>query len=652
MPTVATIVGGAFEMSKSINVARSSARLSVRVIGLLALALSVMSLMAAGSGASAPRRADTHASHTAVQPHVTIGNHACGSLSVTPNSDISGGSGGTPGSEMAIKLTWNGSPTNTHCLVPENQCPGASLSDCSAGYWLVGVFCNPLEYKASAGDYKDCDLNNAIVMTDDSSGPNNNGTGTSWNTCTTVVTLAGIFGKFFGGLPATPNCVTDGAGTGGWSDNWPVGEGSGTATGPAPETGSSHGFHPANSVDCPPSQADIVAGALRNTCAFVVVPVSFTYYCIGPVCAPDPTQPDNGISVIGNDFLATTFTYTVPSVTGISPATGNINGGTTVTITGTHFTGVNSVLFGRLKAASYKVVSDTEIQAVSPRAALPGPVDVVVSTTTGGNSKQVAGDRFSYYPPPGYWLATASGNVYAAGQAPNLGGTEVPISTPVTGIASTADGRGYWLVTSDGTVHNFGDAVDHGTLPDVGVHVNDIVAIAPTGDGRGYWLIGRDGGEFAFGDAKYHGSLPGVGVHVKDIVGMVATSNGGGYWLVGADGGVFAFGNASFVGSLPGIGVKVSDIRAMIPSPTRHGYVLVGSDGGAFVFGSGVHYYGSLPGEGIHVKNIVGLALTYGAHGYWFAGSGGVAYAFGDGQSFPEPSGLSGHLPVVAIAGT
>jgi hypothetical protein len=641
-------------MSNSLKYTRLSARRLAGAAGLLALVACLVALAAPGAalGASRSGRA-AHARHTTITPRVTIGNHACGSLSLTPNTQVSGGINGTPGTEMAVRVTWNGSTTNIKCQMPENNCPGASLSDCSAGYWLVGVFCSTLEYKATAGDYKDCDLKNAIDLTDYNHGPNNPGgyTGTSYNTCTTLVTIANIFGRFFGGLPATPNCAADGSGTGGWSDNWATGLGTGTATGPAPQSGSSVAFHPSNSVDCPPSQADIAAGALRNTCAFVVVPVSFTYYCVIGVCAPDPTLPDNGISILPQDFLATTFTYTAPGVTGITPPTGSINGGTVVTITGTHFTGTDKVYFGT-KAARFTRLSDTEIQAIAPRAALPGPVDVVVSTPAAGGSPRTAADKFGYFPPPGYWLATASGDVFAAGQAPALGGTEVPANTPVTGIAATADGRGYWLVTSDGTVHSFGDARSHGSLPGLGVHVNDIVAIAPTGDGRGYWMIGRDGGEFAFGDASFHGSLPGVGLHVKNIVGMVATSNGGGYWLVGSDGGVFAFGNARYVGSLPGIGVKVSDIRAMIPSPTRHGYVLVGSDGGAFVFGSGVHFYGSLPGEGIHVKNIVGLALTYDAHGYWFAGAGGVTFGFGDGQGFPQPSGLAGHLPVVAIAST
>jgi hypothetical protein len=250
----------------------------------------------------------------------------------------------------------------------------------------------------------------------------------------------------------------------------------------------------------------------------------------------------------------------------------------------------------------------------------------------------------------GYWLACADGAVFPAGTAPAYGGTSVPSTDPVVGMATGPGGKGYWLVTRNGTVFAAGDAKSFGDLPAMGVKVSNIVGIASTGDGGGYWMIGSDGGEFAFGNAKYHGSLPGLGIHVNDIVGMVATSNGGGYWVVGADGGVFAFGNTHYVGSLPGLGVHVHDITAMIPSPTRGGYDLVGKDGGVFVFGNGVHYYGSLPGKGIKVDNIVGLSLTPPDGGYWFAGSDANVYPFGDAQNIHPSSSISSNLPVAAIA--
>ena len=53
--------------------------------------------------------------------------------------------------------------------------------------------------------------------------------------------------------------------------------------------------------------------------------------------------------------------------------------------------------------------------------------------------------------------------------------------------------------------------------------MSGIVSIVPTPDGGGYWLIGSDGGVFAFGDATSQGSLPGLGVSVNNVVGAVPT---------------------------------------------------------------------------------------------------------------------------------
>ena len=246
-------------------------------------------------------------------------------------------------------------------------------------------------------------------------------------------------------------------------------------------------------------------------------------------------------------------------------------------------------------------------------------------------------------PAPGYWLATANGQVYGYGAAQSMGG--VPTSTttgPVVGIAATPSARGYWVVTADGTVAAFGDAKFYGDLPDLNKHVTDVVAIAPTSNGAGYYLVGADGGFFTFGDAKFHGSLPGIRLRVKDVVGVVATPGGAGYLLVGSDGGVFAFGTTRFYGSLPGLGKRVHDIRAILPSSTGLGYILVGADGGAFNFGTGARFHGSLPGEGVKVSDVAGLALTTDDGGYYMAGADGHVYGFGDAQAWAE---LAGYRP-------
>jgi Glycosyl hydrolases family 16 len=163
---------------------------------------------------------------------------------------------------------------------------------------------------------------------------------------------------------------------------------------------------------------------------------------------------------------------------------------------------------------------------------------------------------------------------------------------------------------------------------------------SPQGGGsRGYDLVGSDGGVFDF-RGTFRGSLPGLGIHVNNIVGIVATSSNTGYFLVGSDGGVFSF-NAPFANSLPGLGVHVDDIVNLVPTLDDRGYFLVARDGGVFSFNA--PFLGSLPGEGVHVDDIIGIAATADNRGYWLIGSDGSVYAFGDAHAY-------GYAPTGAVA--
>lgn len=107
---------------------------------------------------------------------------------------------------------------------------------------------------------------------------------------------------------------------------------------------------------------------------------------------------------------------------------------------------------------------------------------------------------------------------------------------------------------------------------------------AATADGGGWWIVYPDGGVFSYGIAAFYGSLPGVGVNVDDIVGIDGTPDGKGYWLVASDGGIFTFGDAGFFGSLGDI-PQTSPVVGMAPL-TGGGYQLIHSDGSATRFGS------------------------------------------------------------------
>jgi IPT/TIG domain len=83
-----------------------------------------------------------------------------------------------------------------------------------------------------------------------------------------------------------------------------------------------------------------------------------------------------------------------PTVAKLAPKKGPSAGGTSVTVTGTGFSGVLAVKFGSSAATSFKVESSTRITAVSPAEAI-GTVDVTV-TTGAGTSATNKNDRFKY----------------------------------------------------------------------------------------------------------------------------------------------------------------------------------------------------------------------------------------------------------------
>jgi len=88
-------------------------------------------------------------------------------------------------------------------------------------------------------------------------------------------------------------------------------------------------------------------------------------------------DPENNDSVVVGCGPAPTIT-----ASGVSPNTGSTSGGTTVTITGTGFTGVTTAVTFGGTAASFTVNSLTQITATTPAHAA-GTVDVTVTTGAG-----------------------------------------------------------------------------------------------------------------------------------------------------------------------------------------------------------------------------------------------------------------------------
>jgi IPT/TIG domain len=126
-----------------------------------------------------------------------------------------------------------------------------------------------------------------------------------------------------------------------------------------------------------------------------------------------------------------------PTISGFTPTSGPV--GTSVTISGTNFTGATAVTFNGVSATSFTVTSDTAIQATVPTGATTGPLRV---TTPAGTATST--NVFTVVSPPTIsGFTPASGPV---GTSVTISGTNFTGATAVTfnGVSATS-----FTVTSD-----------------------------------------------------------------------------------------------------------------------------------------------------------------------------------------------------------
>ena len=174
------------------------------------------------------------------------------------------------------------------------------------------------------------------------------------------------------------------------------------------------------------------------------------------------TTADGGTSATGSSDQ---FTYLgAPAVTGISPATGPIAGGNTVTITGAGFTPASTVLFGATPLLTPTINSPTSITVTAP-AGLPGTVDVRV-LTAGGTSPVTTADDYTYVGTPVVTgLAPTAGGV-AGGESVNITGSGFTgvLAVDFGGTAATTfDRRSDTLIVATAPAHAAGVANVHVT---------------------------------------------------------------------------------------------------------------------------------------------------------------------------------------------
>ena len=164
-----------------------------------------------------------------------------------------------------------------------------------------------------------------------------------------------------------------------------------------------------------------------------------------------------------------------PTVSNVSPNSGTTDGGTSVTITGTGFTGATAVNFGA-NPAGFTVNNDTSVTAVSPLAGAPDPVDITV-TTLGGTSATSTADLFSYTTSP---FAPVVSKVTPNFGSP-AGGT--PVTITGTNFSGTTEVDFGGTPVASFVVNASGTAITATAPPEVGTGIQsvDVTVSGPNG---------------------------------------------------------------------------------------------------------------------------------------------------------------------------
>jgi len=232
---------------------------------------------------------------------------------------------------------------------------------------------------------------------------------------------------------------------------------------------------PASGVSAGGTTVTITGGGLTGTTKVTfgtAAAVSYSVVSDTEITAVSPPQPAGTVNVLVTTAGGTSkpaasgdqFTYTtpVPVITKISPTSGPSAGGTTVTITGSGFTGATRVTFGSLAATSFMVVSDTEITAVSPPQT--ASTRYVAVTTIGKTSKPVASvDQFTYTTPaPVISMISPTSGPSAGGTTVTITGSNLSGATRVVfgGVPATS-----FAVVSDTEITAVAPAQGHSTRP-------------------------------------------------------------------------------------------------------------------------------------------------------------------------------------------
>lgn len=388
---------------------------------------------------------DPAAAITGLTP--TSGPETGGTIVTITGSGFTGATGVTFGGDSGTSFTVN-SDTKITVTTPAHA-PGA-----------VGVVVQSPNGDSAPGTFTYTPVT-TVTGVNPGNGPEAGGT-------TVTITgqcFTGATSVLFGSTPATsftvdsPTQITAVAPAGtGTVDVTVVGAGTcGTGTDPGGYT-----YNPAPAItSLSPDQGPVVGGTVvtitgshftgATGVTFDGLPGSaFSVDSDGQITVTTPAHVAGPVDVVvqspnGDTTDPGAFTYVAaPVIQSVSPDHGSTAGGTSVTITGSGFTGATDVTFGGTPATSFTVDSGTQITAVTPAHAA-GLADVTV-TAVGGTS---APGTFTFIPP-------AAITSLAPTQGPETGGTTVTISgsgfTNATAVTFGGVPGGSFTVQNDSTI--------------------------------------------------------------------------------------------------------------------------------------------------------------------------------------------------------
>ncbi|RSM53718.1 hypothetical protein DMB66_38610 [Actinoplanes sp. ATCC 53533] len=187
----------------------------------------------------------------------------------------------------------------------------------------------------------------------------------------------------------------------------------------------------------------VMVGAMACGSVVVVSPTQVT--CTIPMSALAIPVSVQVVSPRGVSPLFSSYTYAAaPTVTSVSPTSGPLAGGTTLTITGTNLLGTNSVTVGSDACTSVVVQSATEVTCTLPEKLEAGAFDVVATNPIASGTKLAA---YEYVETPtvtsispvtgllaGGGTLTITGTLLTDTSAVSLGGTAC---TTIANVSAT-----------------------------------------------------------------------------------------------------------------------------------------------------------------------------------------------------------------------